>query len=135
MAEKFCSKTHLEEKFFLILICLVSVCNFLQWIYVIKKFLKKTEFNADFESVEKVAKRLMQKKRSVNKWPKMEFLTFITVCKSFPSITYFRWIFEQNWTQHQRLFFNEIYIKFLQKFFCIYNISPFANFKDIWKNG
>ncbi len=50
--------------------------------------IKNAEFDADFESVEKVAKSCQRKSDR-----KMEFLTFITVCKSFRPIPYnFFWI-------------------------------------------
>ncbi len=46
--------------------------------------IKNAEFDADFKSVEKVAKILMLKKRKRDR--KMELFTFITVCKSFRPI-------------------------------------------------
>jgi hypothetical protein len=47
------------------------------------------EFNADFESVEKVAKNSCGKSYQQKSDRKMEFLTFITVCKVFASIRTF----------------------------------------------
>ncbi len=51
---------------------------------------QNAEFDADFESVENVAKRLMRKTLSATKGPKNGGgITFITVCKSFLPITSF----------------------------------------------
>jgi hypothetical protein len=44
---------------------------------------KNAEFDADFKSVEKVAKRLLLKNYQQESDIKIELLTFITVCKSF----------------------------------------------------
>jgi hypothetical protein len=52
--------------------------------------IKKGEFDGNFEFAEKVAKKLMRKKviyeKVTEKWI---IFTFITVCKSFPPITFF----------------------------------------------
>jgi hypothetical protein len=44
---------------------------------------KNAKFDADFKSVEKVAKRLLRKNYQQESDIKMELLTFINVCKSF----------------------------------------------------
>jgi hypothetical protein len=44
---------------------------------------KKTEFDADFESAEKSAKKLVRKSYQQKSSRKMEYFAFITVCKSF----------------------------------------------------
>jgi hypothetical protein len=54
--------------------------------------IKSTKFDADIESVEKVAKNACEKSYQPKKGQKMEFSTFISVCKSFWPIT-FLWFF------------------------------------------
>ncbi len=53
---------------------------------------KNTEFDVEFESIEKIEKKLPRKKLSMKKWQKF-FFTFITVCKSFRRVTLFGMIF------------------------------------------
>jgi hypothetical protein len=45
--------------------------------------IKSAEFDADFELVEKLAKRLIRKNVSTKRDRKMEFLTFITTLVKF----------------------------------------------------
>ncbi len=66
--------------------------------------IKNAEFNAEIESIEKV-KELMQKSYQRKSDRKIQFLTFITVCKIFWPITFFGWtflnfFFQRLWTQH-----------------------------------
>ncbi len=82
--------------------------------------IKNTDFDADFDSIEKAAKNIMGKKISTKKWKKM-FLTFITVCISFQPITFLGWLlhfFQQIWTQHRILrFMVPKSKKYLEKYF------------------
>ncbi len=48
---------------------------------------KNAEFDADFVLVEKVVTNSCEKNYQRKRDKKMEFLTFITVCKSFPPIS------------------------------------------------
>jgi hypothetical protein len=53
------------------------------------RFKKKAEFDADFESIAKVAKRPMRIKVISKKGTKNGVLTFITVRKSFEFFAFF----------------------------------------------
>jgi hypothetical protein len=64
MVAKFNSKAHLQTRFFVFLSSFVRVGlegKNARWVS------KNAEFDADLESVEKVAKRLMEKKLPANK--------------------------------------------------------------------
>ncbi len=98
MVAKFYSKIDIKKMFFSVFFsCFVHVClqcfyKVLKWLKIFPKIaiwvLKNAEFDADFESSENVAKKLMWKKLSTIKDRKIEFLTFITLCKRFWPVTF-----------------------------------------------
>jgi|688.fasta_scaffold1608879_1 hypothetical protein len=79
-------------------VCLQSLQKVLIWSkkFILKNAIwvsKNAKFEADFESVGKVANRIMRKKLSAKKWPKNGIFDFFTVCKSFRPITSLEWLF------------------------------------------
>jgi hypothetical protein len=77
MVVKFISKTHLQNTFFgflsrLVSVWLQSLQEVLLWLnenIFFKMGIEDAEFDAEFESVEKISKGIMQKKLSAEKWP------------------------------------------------------------------
>ncbi len=81
---------------------------------------KNAEFDADFESVEKVAKKRTRKKLPTKKEAeKIEVSTFITVCKSFWPTTFcgFCALFSADSNLTSNLAFYDIHIEFDKKMF------------------
>jgi hypothetical protein len=93
--------------------------------------IKNAEFDDDFESFEKVAKNLM-KKVSTKSDRKIDFFTFITVCKIFQPITYgvnFLAFFQRISYSASNFALNDIHIEFLQQTFSLLKVALFANSK------
>jgi hypothetical protein len=74
---------------------------------------QKAEFDANFKSVEKVAKSSCEKSYQLKSDRKMDCFTFITVFKSYPPITFCTFFdgFELNIDTH---------IEFSKQFFCTF---------------
>jgi hypothetical protein len=93
--------------------------------------IENAEFDADFESIDKVANNSCEISYQRKSDRKMEFLTYITVCKSFPSIFFlmiFFALFSTDSSSALNFAFYDNHIEFLKQYFFLI-LALFANFK------
>jgi hypothetical protein len=140
MVAQLISRTHLQNTFFIFLSRLVRV--WLQSLQKVLLWLNKYLFFKNAKWVSKIwcwfriswkiAKGVMQKSYQQNSFRKIEFLTCITVRKSFRPTTSFGWffpIFQRIRTRHQIFFIFWYPYEILAQNFFLLILALFANFK------